>query len=412
MKKLYISICLILVSLFAFPQWIQLTSGTNGRLRSVFFTDQNTGYAVKDEATTGVVYKTTNAGNNWASVFTKNPYTFRSVYFTSSNTGYLAGGYCENLSISGLIYKTTNGGTNWYQVYYSTASPQLDQGLNSLYFVDANIGYAAGGAGGVILKTTNAGLNWAFLSSGTVLPFFSICFAGPSIGYTSGAVGRIYKTTNGGNNWSSLTSGTTNDLYSLYFTDANTGYVFGDYGTIKKTTDGGTTWSGQTSGINSNIRSSFFTDTNIGYAVGGSTILKTTNGGANWFFQYSGTTNSLESVYFIDNTTGYIVGWNGTILKTTNAGVGFSEEKPSSGFDFDISPNPARDKISLTLKGFQTLSGLTLAIYDMQGRLLLNKSLQQNNNEIDISKLQQGVYMAMIKLSDGGCLQQKFVVIK
>ncbi|MBK6641861.1 MAG: hypothetical protein IPG39_11840 [Bacteroidetes bacterium] len=41
---------------------------------------------------------------------------------------------------------------------------------------------------------------------------------------------------------------------------------------------------------------------------------------AQWYQQISGTEDDLTSVYFTDYYTGYVVGYNGTILKTTDAG--------------------------------------------------------------------------------------------
>jgi photosystem II stability/assembly factor-like uncharacterized protein len=70
--------------------------------------------------------------------------------------------------------------------------------LNTIYFTDANTGYAVGDSG-IIIKTINGGVSW------TVQP-----------------------------------SGTASHLMSVYFTDANTGYVVGDNGIILKTTTGGT----------------------------------------------------------------------------------------------------------------------------------------------------------------------------
>jgi len=77
-----------------------------------------------------------------------------------------------------------------------------------------------------------------------------------------------------------------------------------------------------------------------------------------------------------------------------------------------VFPNPAKDKSNISLQGFKTLSGLTLSIYNIQGQLLLQQTLQNNNLEIDISGLEAGVYIAKIKLSDGSFVQERFVVIK
>jgi photosystem II stability/assembly factor-like uncharacterized protein len=144
-----------------------------------------------------------------------------------------------------IILKTTNGGTNWTKQTYLCEII----GLYSVYFINADTGYAVGeDNGGLILKITNDGL--------------------------------ILKTTNGGTNWSKQTSGTTNDLFSVYFTDANTGYIVGDTGLILKTTNAGTNWTAQISGTTNPLYSVYFPAPNTGYAVGKSgTILKTTNGG-------------------------------------------------------------------------------------------------------------------------------------
>ena len=77
-----------------------------------------------------------------------------------------------------------------------------------------------------------------------------------------------------------------------------------------------------------------------------------------------------------------------------------------------IYPNPAQNKITINLQGLQNLSGLNLSIFNIQGQLLLQQPLHQNNTEIDISKLQQGVYFAKINFSDGSFARKKFVIMK
>jgi hypothetical protein len=83
-----------------------------------------------------------------------------------------------------------------------------------------------------------------------------------------------------------------------------------------------------------------------------------------------------------------------------------------SNSNIKIYPNPASDNITINLTGLKNLSGLCLNIYNIQGQLLLQQTLNQNNTEIDISQLEQGVYVAKIKLDDGSVLQEKFVVVK
>jgi photosystem II stability/assembly factor-like uncharacterized protein len=69
----------------------------------------------------------------------------------------------------------------------------------------------------------------------------------------------------------------------------------------------------------------YFIDSSTGYAVGwNGTILKTINAGTNWTKLSSGTSNNLMSVCFTDANTGYAVGASGTILKTVNGGTNWT----------------------------------------------------------------------------------------
>lgn len=63
-----------------------------------------------------------------------------------------------------------------------------------------------------------------------------------------------------------------------------------------------------------------------------------------------------------------------------------------------IFPNPCGHTFQLELEQFQEAS--SLMIYDLQGRLLINKSIQQNT-QIDVSELVSGMYMLQL-LDDTG----------
>jgi hypothetical protein len=69
--------------------------------------------------------------------------------------------------------------------------------LHSVFFIDANIGYAAGEFG-TILNTTDGGITWNFQISGTGLRLNSVFYTNENTGYIVGAGGTILKTTNGG----------------------------------------------------------------------------------------------------------------------------------------------------------------------------------------------------------------------
>ena len=140
--------------------------------------------------------------------------------------------------------------------------------LNSIYFTNANTGYAVGDAG-TFLKTTDAGATWTIQGGTTYFGgLFSVYFPVADTGYAVGDQGTIYKTINAGANWvkKAKPSGVGNSITSVCFTNANTGYIISVYG-LYKTTDGSTSWKTITVGTTI-INSVSFIDANTGYIVG------------------------------------------------------------------------------------------------------------------------------------------------
>ncbi len=120
---------------------------------NIYFTDINTGYAVGETIKSippngqyyeGLVFKTTNLGINWVLKLADSSSIFRSVYFINQNTGFAAG------TNGSSIAKTTNAGENW-----NINRNYIFWGLWSVYFIDANTGVAAGY--NRIIRTTNGG---------------------------------------------------------------------------------------------------------------------------------------------------------------------------------------------------------------------------------------------------------------
>jgi photosystem II stability/assembly factor-like uncharacterized protein len=204
--------------------------------------------------------------------------------------------------------------------------------LQSVYFIDANTGWAAGWSS-AILQTTNGGTTWNEQSSGTseFLMFESIHFGDDQNGCVVGSGGKILRTTNGGANWSEITSGTSEDLNAVYFIDATTGWAAGYEKTILKTTDGGTSWITQSSGTYPFLKDIYFINSQIGWAVGGE-ILKTTDGGVTWSSIWNDAVST--AVYFIDDQIGWVVGWDGAIYKTSDGGISWNLQ--TSGVTEDL----------------------------------------------------------------------------
>ena len=132
----------------------------NISLNSVFFPDYNVGYAVGESGCQGTIIKTSDGGKSWETLLSGISAPLRSVFFTDINTGYAVGGRRHGLLRGGLlrgecnseeqiILKTIDGGNKWTKLNSVT-----NEQLNSIFFTDANTGYAVGN-NGTILKTTN-----------------------------------------------------------------------------------------------------------------------------------------------------------------------------------------------------------------------------------------------------------------
>jgi photosystem II stability/assembly factor-like uncharacterized protein len=416
MKKVIVLLVALVGMISAMAQWVPQNSGTTNDLKSVYFTDELTGYAVGNS---GTILKTTNGGDNWEAQNSGTTMDLNCVHFPVPEIGYAVGGNID--PPSSLILKTTNGGTNWIP-----QNSGISDILKSVYFTEAETGYAVGSNGigedsrGVVIKTTNGGNQWDTIL--TTLShrysFNSIFFPDATSGYVVGRYlwmqqyGFIYNTTDGGINWSyqdwdlgALSS--TNSLNSIFFPNVNTGFAVGQNeggAWIIKTTNAGSDWDSIfCTGFWNRFNSVYFTDASTGYTVGESEtegiIYKTTNGGSEWTSQTSGTLNPLYSVYFTSTDIGYIVGANGTILKTTNGGyTGISKNGISSKF-LNISPNPAQNEITILSPAI--MGNAQLSIFTVSGEKVLERRLIDNETQIDVSALPQGVYFVRVQDEKG-----------
>ena len=364
-----INTSLILKTTNGGSSWSVQSTGSSFALYGVSFTDANNGWAVGGYVnwpndypmTYGAIQRTTNGGASWTTPVNGVVSYLRSVAFTDANTGWAVGN-------AGTILKTTNGGTTWSQ-QLATVTRDL---LFAVSFVDAYNGWVCGtnkdNAG--VLRTTNGGASWTAMPAISTNPSLnSMDFIDVNTGWTVGWPGLIYKTINGGQSWTSQTSGTNSVLRGVNFVDANTGWAVGNVGAIMKTSNGGSTWVNQGGGsayywcvfaLNSSsawvggdnfsilkttnggtnwttsysiagsadlVRAIAFYDANTGWGVGdGGRIVKTTNGGSTWTIQTSGTTSGLYAVAFTSASTGWAAGQSGMLLKTNDGGATWNRQ--------------------------------------------------------------------------------------
>jgi photosystem II stability/assembly factor-like uncharacterized protein len=257
--------------------------------------------------------------SNWVihSKITDN--NLNSLYFVDSDLGWVVGE-------AGTIFNTTDGGLIWNPQF----SGDLIDKLNSVFFTTPKIGWIVGD-NNIMLKTTNAGDSWLKLDNGG----YSIHFSDINHGWI-GMEGRVKFTTNGGDDWS---TGIDNDMshYSVFFIDSLNGWSAGEadngffqriMGKIINTSNGGNGWwTNQINTIEGSQRSVYFLDSLNGWSVGkNGTIVNTVDGGDNWINQNSGISSTLNAVYFANFDYGCAVGDSGVILTTVDRGENWSLE--------------------------------------------------------------------------------------
>ena len=329
MKKYIIFILLNLIALLNAQSqtgWFkQINPSANSIIRKLTFTDNNTGYAVGDNAT---IIKTTDGGISWSQKFIPGPPNLRSVSFPDSQTGYVAG--FDEMAFTKIL-KTTNGGENWTVV--GDQFFQRDPAWTVL-FLDAQTGFVGSGPGKSIARTSDGGITWDLVFNDLRFDIYSIDFIDQSTGFaTTNAYdldtiselnSSILKTTDGGFNWEIIYTEEYGNLYNVNFTDGNTGYICGEGPDLIKTTNAGENWFSLPIGFDQVFIHSFYLNNDTGYMSSSNGLfIKTTNGGINW------NTITLPEyfwgdIYFFSENTGVLAGRMGRILRTTNAGLNWT----------------------------------------------------------------------------------------
>jgi glucose/arabinose dehydrogenase len=100
----------------------------------------------------------------------------------------------------------------------------------------------------------------------------------------------------------------------------------------------------------------------------------------------------------------YIAGSNGTIYKVTDATAG-TEQFNSTGIT--VYPNPANNEVFININNQGVPA--QIVIFDLGGKRLIQQSINAENNRIDTSSLQAGMYLLEINLS-GRRVQHKLIV--
>lgn len=394
--------------------WSSQNSGTNIKLTSVCFVNDNYGWAVGDSK---VILNTTDGGENWmpqqVSVSIQFLH-FSSVYFVDESNGWIAGsGYNAGgaADAEGFIFHTTDGGVNWSLQYN-----EFGLNMREIFFVDEQNGWVVGNTPSYtapyILHTNDGGISWVeqYIQVATIPPYFdlrSVYFINATRGWAVGLDGIITQTTDGGNNWIAQTIQTTGNIKQVGFFDAENGWALAGNG-IHFSTDGGNTWNlSPDNGVGVGLSNAIaFADNNPNFGWGVATFgfgFRTTDGGATWYEVNTSTTKNLNAISFI-NYKGWAVGNEGTIIHFSGEDESASiENKESKNILLKAFPNPFSNSTTISFE-LNTNQHVYLRVCDLQGReviVLTDEQLAPGEHQFVFngSNLNSGVYVYQLRLN-------------
>ncbi len=248
----------------------------------------------------------------------------------SSDTGFICGGNKNN---SGFIYQTTNGGKTWTSVYTSNTKSFYD-----IKFVNDSTAYCSGDKL-TLLQSTNKGTTWKEMPYSFVPEYFNYvpmrCIFGDEkllmiIGGENFDTGAVLWMIDGQLKWvwhfdHEFRSG---------FNFSYNNYILNGYGNSYKTKDMGYTY--EAIDLQKDYFTSAFTiDQTTGYACGyNGSIVKTSDAGATWtkVLQENKLGKKrihLNGICFNSSGKGFAVGNEGLLLKSENGSSWDSQFKIS-----------------------------------------------------------------------------------
>ncbi|NMC98339.1 MAG: T9SS type A sorting domain-containing protein, partial [Bacteroidales bacterium] len=106
---------------------------------------------------------------------------------------------------------------------------------------------------------------------------------------------------------------------------------------------------------------------------------------------FQGSNNEIYKIYFPDFVTSIEVDPNFWLIQKSFINTGIVENNNS--LFFSVFPNPAKDKITISVKQENVLHNTTVSVFNLQGELLLRQQIQQKTTELDLSSLAKGVFV-------------------
>ena len=338
------------------------------------------------------------------------------------------------LKISLLVFILSNSVSaqeGWF--LQNPITPEIN--YRSTYFLNGNVGYIVGDSG-IIIRTLDGGDNWIESNQGLNISKIN-CFLVVEDGIYAGTEDQgIYYSSDNGNSWTSKNNGLSNlSVKTMVIFNARL-FIGTDGSGIFYSDNNGEVWTQNNSGLTSwYIKHLSLKDDKL-FVSTGLNFCISENNGQNWSalstpFEYPVLCSTVYEEYMFVGTNGDGVAYSMDYGQTwTLWSEGLSNLNmyaievfgdyvwsPSCcGFglykrllpdvtnivnidltnDVEIYPNPSTDIIKL--KSSQNITHLK--IFNMQGRLMIDKNRPCMESAIDVSKLTRGIYLVILNFGE------------
>jgi photosystem II stability/assembly factor-like uncharacterized protein len=283
--------------------------GGGASAQAVFFTSDTAGFAVTHQPGNGKLYRTVDGGNTWNPVASG---PFDSLWFADANTGYAVGD-------SNLLYSTLNGGATWTAQPLAGASPST---LRTISCVGTTclIGTAEGTR---LIRTVDGGATGVDVSPSSH-KVFAAAFASPTRAVAAGENGTTVVSNDAGATFSPVGGGIQGPFERLSATSPSVAFATGPHGTLAKTTDTGQSWSDVGVATSAAVIDASFPTPTTGFALDDAgSLLKTVNGGSSWSLLNTGTSAEPNGVFAIDANRILLIGPRG-LGRSADGGSSFA----------------------------------------------------------------------------------------